>query len=208
MRFAKNEAVLTMAILAALGTSAGTTGVQTDLRAGLAKCAAIASGVARLDCFDTLAKGRALPAASAGPETPLGDVGKWEVDIKTNPVDDSRTVILILKEEDQKAGLILRCQQGKPEVYIGWLNYLGSDEPSVLTRVGDQPAETRRWSLSTDKRATFYPGDDGKLMLELEGVDRFVAQVTPYSESPVTAVFDVRGLSKAIEPLASTCKIR
>jgi len=30
-------------------------------------------------------------------------------------------------------------------------------------------------------------------------VDKFIAQVTPYSESPITAVFDVRGLKKAVE---------
>jgi type VI secretion system protein VasI len=27
-----------------------------------------------------------------------------------------------------------------------------------------------------------------------------VAQVTPYNENPITAIFDVRGLKKAIEP--------
>lgn len=30
-------------------------------------------------------------------------------------------------------------------------------------------------------------------------VDRFVAQVTPYSENPITAVFDLRELKKAVE---------
>jgi type VI secretion system protein VasI len=208
MRAGQGVASLVAVILFGLGTSREIAAIQTDIVAGLAKCGAISNGVARLDCFDSLAKGRMLPSAEGKSTSPPGGKGKWEVTIETNPIDDSKTVALVLKDEAQKAGLILRCQQARPEVYIAWLNYLGSDDPSVLTRIGDLPAETKRWGLSTDKRATFYPGDDGKLMLQLEGVERFVAQVTPYSESPVTAVFDVRGLREAIEPLSSTCKIR
>jgi len=35
--------------------------------------------------------------------------------------------------------------------------------------------------------------------------DTFVAQVTPYNEAPVTAVFDTTGMAGIIEPLADSC---
>lgn len=41
-----------------------------------------------------------------------------------------------------------------------------------------------------------------KLMLE---ADQLVVQTTPYNESPVTAVFDIRGLDVVLPELAETC---
>jgi type VI secretion system protein VasI len=35
--------------------------------------------------------------------------------------------------------------------------------------------------------------------------DNLVAQITPYNESPVTAIFDTSGLENAIKPLRETC---
>lgn len=101
--------------------------------------------------------------------------------------------------------LILRCKSNKTEAYINWQDYLGSDA-YVTTRIGDQDARNRKWSLSTDSQATFYPGGgDISFIKRLMDSDRLVAQVTPYNESPVTAVFDIRGLEEEIEPLREAC---
>ncbi|WP_257025488.1 type VI secretion protein [Pseudoalteromonas sp. MIP2626] len=35
--------------------------------------------------------------------------------------------------------------------------------------------------------------------------DKLVAQVTPYNESPATAIFNTTGLKNAIKPLRETC---
>jgi type VI secretion system protein VasI len=86
-----------------------------------------------------------------------------------------------------------------------WNDYLGSDRIAVTTRIGDQEAETKRWSLSTDNSATFYPGNDTDFIRAMFAGDRLVAQTTPYNESPVTAVFNTTGLETAITDLRKTC---
>lgn len=134
----------------------------------------------------------------------------WMVDTSTNPLDDSKTVILQNEATEggtrwgNKPTLVLRCQSNKTNAYINWGDYLG-DRPKVTTRLGDQPAETRYWTSSTDDRATFFPGNDVAFIKSLMEVDRLVAQVTPYNESPVTAVFNLAGLTDEIVPLQEAC---
>jgi len=101
--------------------------------------------------------------------------------------------------------LILRCKSAKAELFINWNNYLGS-EAVVTSRVGTAAASQRQWGLSTDEKAAFYPRNPAQLIEELTRVDRFVAQVTPYNESPVTPSFDVTGLADAAVPFFETCK--
>lgn len=53
---------------------------------------------------------------------------------------------------------------------------------------------------------TFYPGSGAiGFIKELMDADRFVAQVTPYNDNPVTAIFDLTGLNQAVQPLQETC---
>src|SRR5256885_9506138 len=75
----------------------------------------------------------------------------------------------------------------------------------VITRLGAGEAKNQKWPLSTDNKATFYPGDAAAFLEQLLAANRFVAQTTPYSESPITAVFDVAGLSAAVKPLREVC---
>ncbi|HYS62153.1 MAG TPA: hypothetical protein VEM27_16295, partial [Gemmatimonadales bacterium] len=89
--------------------------------------------------------------------------------------------------------------------FINWNSYLGLEQTPVITRLGAGEAKNQKWPLSTDNKATFYPGDAAAFLEQLLAADRFVAQTTPYSESPITAVFDVAGLSAAVKPLREVC---
>jgi type VI secretion system protein VasI len=176
---------------------------KQDLGAEIAKCAAVESDLARLTCFDQIA---VLLAAKGAPEPNPSPVdSNWRVEISADPLTDSKTVLLALVADGKNAMLILRCKNAKAEVFINWNNYLGS-EAVVTTRVGTSAASQQQWGLSTDKKATFYPRNSFQLIEELTRVDKFVAQVTPYNESPVTALFDVSGLADAAGPFFETCK--
>jgi len=169
----------------------------------IAKCAAIEGDLERLEAYDNLA--RLLGVAY--PKVIYPDVkgtGKWTFSKKINPVDDTITITFILESDSGKSVygkpiyLVLRYKSKKTEAYINWNSYLGS-KANVLTRTGTEKASTQIWSLSTDSQATFYPKDDIKFIRKLMNVDKFVAQVTPYNENPITATFDVQGLKKAVE---------
>ena len=133
------------------------------------------------------------------------DKGKWRVSKETNPLNGSITLIfqLISDEGESVYGnpiiLVIRHKSKKDEFFIGWGDYLGS-EAYVTYRIGEEDAIRTSWGLSTDKKSTFFHGDVIKVIRKLFEVNRLVAQVIPYNENPITAIFDVRGLKKAIEP--------
>jgi len=131
------------------------------------------------------------------------------VNVETNPIDDSTTVTLILEADSGKSRygggvfFIARCQSDKTSTFINWNDYLGS-EARVLTRIGDNKARTIEWGMSTDSKATFHPNGISFLKQILQS-NKLVAQITPYNESPVTAIFDTSGLENAIKPLREIC---
>jgi type VI secretion system protein VasI len=180
-----------------------------DLRPEIARCAALSGDLERLECFDQLARRNQLDGPQEAAARIEG-VGKWQVSDRTNPIDDSRTITLVLTADSGRSrfgnpiALILRCQSNTTELYINWHSFLGR-EANVLTRLGNEDAVTNRWSLSTDSQATFHPRGAIDFIKQMLQSTRLVAQVTPYSESPITAIFDTTGLENAITPLRETC---
>ena len=174
----------------------------------IAKCATVKGELSRLDCYDKIAKKHNL----SGPQSQKVDVenvGAWRVSDETNPIDDSRTVTLILEATSGKSKwnknvfLVARCKSNTTNLYIDWNDYLGSDA-YVLTRIGNKKAVTSEWSLSTDSKATFHTKPI-PFLKNMSGANKLIAQVTPYNENPVTAIFDTSGLSNALKPLRETC---
>lgn len=195
-----------LAVVAAVSVVASTC---EELEKEIAGCATIDGDLERLECYDRLARSLGLDRAQPVPTSVEGN-GKWQVSVKTNPLDDTTTVALVLLADSgtsawgERVALVLRCKSNKTEAYINWNDYLGS-EARVTWRIGAEGAKTGKWGLSTDKEATFYPYDDIAFIRQLLAADRLVAQVTPYSAAPVTAVFDLTGLTNAIRSLQDTC---
>jgi hypothetical protein len=170
--------------------------------------------------YETLiTPGRSAMDAPDEPRSPSdGNPGKWIVRSETNPIDDTRTVIVRLSADSGQSrwgkpvDFYARCRSNRTEVYVVWHDYLGDDSLSVYSdfkyvtvRVGDLPAREERWDVSTSGDATFAPAWAGDLLKEMLGADRLVLRTTPHSESPITAVFDTRGLDMALRDLAATC---
>ena len=145
-------------------------------------------------------------------ETPRQDAGQWLVRDDVGPLDDSRTVTLRLISDTGRSvygdpvSLVLRCRSGELDAYINWKSYIAEDYPRVTYRVGNSEAETKTWINSSDNRATFFRGNEQIFIEELVRSRKFVAQVTPYNESPITATFDLHGLNAAIRPLRASCR--
>tara|TARA_Y100000748_G_scaffold285711_1_gene268452 strand:- start:7401 stop:7961 length:561 start_codon:yes stop_codon:yes gene_type:complete len=137
------------------------------------------------------------------------NIGLWSIGEDINPIDDTKTFTAILNAKSGKSKwgdkvyLVLRYKSGESEVYINWGSYLGN-AAFVITRIGSQKANKTQWSISTDKKATFYKGSAIDFIGKLKNHDKAVFQVTPYGENPITAIFDIKGLSAAISSYSYT----
>lgn len=170
----------------------------TDLVAELKKASEISIETDRLEAYDEILEKYGIKTVNKEIDT-----GYWVVDVSINPIDDSQEIEFFLSATSgngvygDRIYLIIRYRGGKSELYINWNSYLGS-EAIVTMRVGTKEATSSEWMLSTDKKATFYPGDVKALIKEIISVNKLVFQCTPYSENPITVIFDVDGLENAI----------
>lgn len=187
--------------IASLSSAAHCASAEQNLLA----CSAIKNEAERLSCYD-----RAADEATPATMTTAAGTGKWLVSEDINPLNDSKTVTLVLPSESEattlsrdRVGLVIRCQNFIPALYIVWHEYLGS-ETIVTTRVGAATATTSEWLISSDSQASFHR-DPTVLITQMMGQARFVAQTTPYGENPVTAVFDISGIDEALKPLKEVC---
>lgn len=130
-----------------------------------------------------------------------------------DPLTDKTIVAAFLEADEgrstfgERIALFLRCKDGELNLWIKWGNYLGSDRPTVTLRIGAAPAKDERWRLSADKTATFHPFPLRlpRVIQQLTAAGRFVAQVTPYNENPVTAVFDLTGIEEIAPQVLEPC---
>lgn len=175
----------------------------------IAKCGSTYGETARLECYDKLADSLGLLQVKPSNST-SSNQGKWRFSSSKNPVDDSKTEILMLEASaganryGEPVTLILRCKSNETELYVSWDDYLGRNN-QVLHRIGNKEAKVTNWTLSTDSKATFKPNSI-PFIKEMLMADKLVLQVTPYNESPVTAIFDTSGLDQAIKTLRETCR--
>ncbi|EID0034502.1 hypothetical protein LA064_004677 [Vibrio alginolyticus] len=184
--------------------------VQADSKVDMAICAGKSAPAERLVCYDELAKKLGVEKADTKITT---GTGKWRVSEEKSPIDDSVNVYLsVLANETVLSGykkvkpsLYVRCAENKTSIFIDWGLYLGLDETRLLTRFDKEKAKTSTWSISTDNKAIFVRGSDIKYAKKLMQHEQLLTQITPYSESPVMATFDVSGLSEAIKPLRKAC---
>lgn len=157
------------------------------------------------------------PAATGNDPAPTG-IGAWNIRTSISPLDDSKTVTasLIAVEGDGTYGepviLGLRCKRdpkkisGTMDSILEWHSYLGSDRPQILIRFDDADPRPQLWHLSADNTVTFAPSGRGFMALQLVDAERMVAQVTPYNENPITAVFDLIGVKEAVAQILAACE--
>ena len=203
MKIAIHTLALTLALATANSASADVP--EKDVM----RCAALDNTVERLSCFDTLAESNGLTTKTV--PTPSASKGKWSTSTTTDPMTDKSIFIARLNASSGRGrlgegiDLIVRCAKNKTELYINWHSFLGTDSARVTHRTGKSKAQTHTWDVSTDHTSSFYPGSPVTALKEMIKNTSFVANVTPYSESPVTATFDISGADAAFADIRKGC---
>jgi type VI secretion system protein VasI len=175
----------------------------------LAICAANNNSVQRLSCFDDLAKKYGQVPTTV--QISSGDAGKWKTSTDTDPLTDKSVHFAILEATDgrgrfgEKVQMTVRCKNGKTEVYVDWATFLGSDGINVTSRIDKAQAEKSYWGVSTDHKASFMPSPVPTLK-KMSGGTTYAVNLTPFSDSPITAIFDIAGAETAFKDIRRDCK--
>ncbi|MEL8521737.1 type VI secretion protein [Escherichia coli] len=59
--------------------------------------------------------------------------------------------------------------------------------------------------VSSNTTAVFYTSNDHHFIRKLSNSNYMYTKITPYNESPVSATFNLNGLSNALKPLQAAC---
>lgn len=186
------------------------------------KCQSVVDVDTRLTCYDKLLPPKTTESEStekmvdaAKDDTTPVSTGYWQISTESSPIDDSENVSLILLANDsyQNAygqqvtpALYIRCKENKTETYIYWDTYLGLDETSMLYRLDKQKPKTKVWDISTNSKSVFYRGNVIDYIKTLSKANNMYAGITPYGDSPISATFDLTGLTAALKPLQKACR--
>lgn len=181
----------------------------------IAVCQSVTDPQQRLSCYDTLFQRKTELKANDSP------TGNWLVKENVSPIDDSKTITLILDADQpiearyaQKIPkLIVRCKAAETELYIYFDVFLGSNTLYPITRIDTEKAVSdMKWDISTNHKAIFYNGNTAKnyvtvidFLTKLQTKNKYFIQITPYGESPVHTTFTLTGLSEAMKPFKDDC---
>jgi type VI secretion system protein VasI len=176
-------------------------------------CASIDDETKRLACYDLVAKSPPDPAPKPTPKSVHaldGPPGGWRVSSSTDPITDELIVTAILPPNDPQTfrrapSLVVRCRGESLDVYVLVEDFLGNrNDPEVTMRLDDRKPETQEWGLSADFTAVFHPAPVW-LARQFHVSKKLAFRVSPYSENPLTAVFDLTGYARVSAELGKAC---
>jgi type VI secretion system protein VasI len=180
-----------------------------------ADCIKLDNDLDRLACYDKEA-GR-TPAVETVP-TPA--VSPWLVRQETSKLTDQPTVVMSVESNEiincgwnrgQKISLVLRCMENKTVLYFSTGCHMVSNEYNdygdITYRLDEEKSHKVGGDVSTDNKALglWAGGKSIPLIKQMLGKKQMTVRMTPYSESPFVATFNISGLGDAIKPLRKAC---
>lgn len=186
----------------------GTAPAQAD------ECIAIDNDLDRLACYDK-EHGR-IPKV----EQITAPAGQWLVETKTSKLTDQTNVYLGLSSDEtincgwnrgDKITLVIRCHENTTSLYFNTGCHMTSSEyddyGTVRYRLDDDKARSFKGGASTNNRSLglWSGGRSIPVIKSMFGKKQMVVQMTPFSENPFTATFNIAGLQEAAGPLREAC---
>lgn len=183
-------------------------------------CIRVDNDLDRLACYDK-AHGRTSKFEPLKVDALLKTPGDWVSHVETSKLTDKTNVFLSVRSKEviscgfgfrDKIDLTIRCQDEKTSlIFVTGCHMVSSeynDYGDVTYRLDKDPAQKRRFDESTNHKALgLWSGSEAIPFIKgLFGKSSMLVKMTPYSESPFTATFDVTGLADVIKPLREACK--
>lgn len=173
----------------------------------------------RLRCYDGIAEilGYIDSSYSQEREERLGKFGFWNVVNRKSEVGETTTYLKLDSSNSIKnsAGfekhptVILRCKNKKTDVYLDWAspmgNVKGPDKKIYLSyRFDNQENQSQEWEYSMDYFSAFSPTPTD-FVREMRGKNKLIFEVTPYEQSAVKLLYELKGFDEALNVLIAQC---
>ena len=103
--------------------------------------------------------------------------------------------------------LRFHCAAGGVTASIDWQRFISSFGTEVGFSVDGAKTTWLKWGVDRSNRITLSPSTDDTqaLLALLEDATALQVEVSPYSEGPVTVVFDVSNSTAALDALRAAC---
>lgn len=123
--------------------------------------------------------------------------------------DSANTIKDEYATKDVVPQLMLRCVPGDPTITarIDWQRFISSFNTEVGFKVDDGKTLWLKWGVDRSNKITVSPSaDDSRSLVEhLQDGKSLRVEVSPYSEPPVTAEYDLTGFAKGLKALLKEC---
>ncbi|HMR34040.1 MAG TPA: type VI secretion system-associated protein TagO [Geminicoccus sp.] len=129
----------------------------------------------------------------------------WIVSESKDPIDDSPQVIIGRQDKSSDTRLIMRCRRNTTDLYIAGSDfYIDRDDAiEVAYRIDQNNPVVRRWDISTDNKALFYPGSPIGFIKSISEGEALTVEIRYKIDRVLN--FDVKGLNDVIGPLRKAC---
>lgn len=168
--------------------------------------------VAALLTGATLSQAAGLASELAGHWTLASgrDEQSWE-DLVTLSVDSGNEIADEYATKMVHPMLVFRCTpggDGTVAVQLDWRRFISSFNTEVGFKADERDLLLVNWGVDKSNRITMpRAAKDGRELIDyLSGANRLQVEVIPYSESLITANFDISGIDDALQALADACR--
>jgi hypothetical protein len=149
----------------------------------------------------------------------LGDPSAtgWSLSETTSALDGAHSAIATLQSSNtlpnslgrpDHALLVVRCDQGRLETYVGWPDLVGSRNFVIARwRFDDASIVDDSLKQSTDGTGTFFsPRQMASVLPGLRTAKRMVVQLTPSDAAKQEAVFELAANAEAVARVEGACR--
>lgn len=201
------RAVLSVAVV----VSSLSTGAEVAWAQSYEACTKIEDNISRLNCYDDIAR----------PTDVVASPGDWKTVTRLSKIDDTQNVFVSLESTNDVSSkyrsgdagpalLTLRCVENTTSLHIRMNNHFLADSGGfgvVTYRIERDDAKKKTFKESTDNSVLglWNGGQSIPFIKALFGRSELLMQVTPFSESPEIAEFNITGIEDAVAPIRKSC---
>jgi len=129
----------------------------------------------------------------------------WRSHVEIDPITDIKTYFFRNNYSpnytETRIVLMIRLDGEELDMYINWDVELGDTDDEtidVMFRIDNNEPETKKWGVSTNDKATFYPDDPLPAIKNLLGANQLTVSCTPPDKSPIIIIFNITGFNEIV----------